>query len=130
VSEVVESRHMPRIVPPIGITVPVRGTATARAMLPYMTEERQSQLLGTPPDPVLLDVFARTRMRGYSVSEGEITSGTTRIAAPILDVDGRPAAAIVVLAPSKRMPASNQKRIGAIVSRAARSLSQEAPRLA
>ena len=126
VIEAIESRHMLRTVPHIGMAVPARGSATARAMLPYMTQERQTQLLGKPPDAALLNVFAVTRTRGYSVSEGEVTAGATTIAAPILEVDGRPSAAIVVSAPSGRMPASNHGRIGAMVCRAARSLSRRA----
>ena len=59
VIEAIESRHMLRTVPHIGMAVPVRGSATARAMMPYMTEERQIQLLGKPPDAELLEEFAR-----------------------------------------------------------------------
>jgi IclR family acetate operon transcriptional repressor len=123
VIEAIESRHVLRTVPHIGMPVPVRGSATARAMMPYMTQERQIQLLGKPPDAELLEEFAVTRERGYSVSEGEVSSGATTIAAPILDVDGRPSAAVAVSAPSGRMPRSNQVKIGTMVCKAARKLS-------
>ena len=123
VIEAIESRHMLRTVPHIGMAVPARGSATARAMLPYMTEERQIQLLGKAPDAQLLDEFALTRKRGYSVSDGEVSAGATTIAAPILEVDGRPSAAIAVSAPSGRMPPANRVKIGAMVSKAARKLS-------
>jgi IclR family acetate operon transcriptional repressor len=123
VIEAIESRHMLRTVPHIGMAVPVRGSATARAMMPYMHEERQIQLLGKPPDPALLEEFAATRKRGFSVSDGEVSSGATTIAAPILEVDGRPSAAVAVSAPSARMPASTHAKIGAMVSKAARKLS-------
>jgi IclR family acetate operon transcriptional repressor len=123
VIEAIESRHMLRTVPHIGMAVPVSGSATARAMMPYMTEERQTQLLGNRPDAALLEEFSITRKRGFSVSDGEVTSGATTIAAPILEVDGRPSAAIAVSAPSGRMPASNHATIGAMVCRAARKLS-------
>jgi len=101
VIEAIESRHMLRTVPHIGMAVPVRGSATARAMMPYMTEERQTQLLGSRPEAALLEEFA----------------------APILEVDGRPSAAIAVSAPSGRLPASHHDTIGAMISRAARKLS-------
>src|ERR1700722_8148837 len=114
---------MLRTVPHIGMAVPVRGSATARVMLPYMTEERQTQLLGNRPDAALLAEFAATRVRGFSVSDGEVTTGATTIAAPILEVDGRPSAAIAVSAPSGRMPAATHAKIGAMVYRAARKLS-------
>jgi DNA-binding IclR family transcriptional regulator len=123
VIEAIESRHMLRTVPHVGMAVPVRGSATARAMLPYMTEERQTQLLGNPPDAASREEFAATRARGFSVSDGEVTTGATTIAAPILEVDGRPSAAIAVSAPSGRLPAADHARIGAMVCRAARKLS-------
>jgi len=123
VIEAIESRHMLRTVPHIGMAVPVRGSATARAMMPYMTEERQTQLLGSRPDAALLEEFAVTRTRGFSVSDGEVTTGATTIAAPILEVDGRPSAAIAVSAPSGRLTASRHDTIGAMISRAARKLS-------
>jgi IclR family transcriptional regulator, acetate operon repressor len=81
------------------------------------------QLLGKRPDAALLEEFARTRQRGFSVSDGEVSSGATTIAAAILEVDGRPCAAIAVSAPSGRLPASAHARIGAMVSKAARKLS-------
>jgi DNA-binding IclR family transcriptional regulator len=127
VIETIESRHMLRTVPHIGMAVPVRGSATARAMIPYMTEERQTQLLGNRPDAAMLEEFAVTRKRGFSVSHGEVTSGATTIAAPILEVDGRPSAAVAVSAPSGRMPVSKHAAIGAMVYRAARKLSPGRP---
>jgi DNA-binding IclR family transcriptional regulator len=123
VIEAIESRHMLRTVPHIGMAVPTRGSATARAMMPYMTEERQIQLLGKPPDARLLEEFAITRKRGFSVSDGEVSTGATTIAAAILEVDGRPSAAVAVSAPSGRMPASTHVKIGAMVCKAARKLS-------
>jgi DNA-binding IclR family transcriptional regulator len=123
VIEAIESRHMLRTVPHIGMAVPAHGSATARAMLPYMTEERRVQLLGGAPDAELLEEFALTRKRGFSVSDGEVSSGATTIAAPILEVDGRPSAAVAVSAPSARMPPSTHLKIGTLVSKAARKLS-------
>jgi len=123
VIEAIESRQMLRTVPHIGMAVPVHGSATSRAMLPYMDEARQIQLLGERPNAALLSEFATTRKRGFSISEGEVVAGSTTIAAPILELDGRPSAAVVISAPTGRMPVSNQRRIGAMVCRAARSLS-------
>jgi DNA-binding IclR family transcriptional regulator len=126
VIEAIESRHMLRMVPHIGMPVPVRGSATSRAMLPHMTLEQQIQLLGAPPDAALLNEFAAVLKRGFSVSEGEVTAGATTIAAPILEVDGRPSAAVAISAPTGRMPVPHQRKIGAMVSRAARRLSHGA----
>jgi IclR family acetate operon transcriptional repressor len=133
VVDALESRQMLRTVPSIGLAVPVRGSATSRAILPYMSEAQQIELLGSPPDEVLLQDFAATRVRGYSVSHGDVVEGSTNIAAPILEVDGRPAGAVVVSAPSERMPIGRHAEIGAMVLRAARELSRaglERPRAA
>lgn len=41
VIDVLESRHYLRSAPPVGITVPSNGSATSRAILPFMTQEEQ-----------------------------------------------------------------------------------------
>ena len=126
VMDVVESRQMLRTVPHIGMAVPVRGSATSRVMLPHMNDERRLQILGEPPDSNLLEEFARTRKRGFSVSKGEIASDSTTIAAPILEMDGQPSGAVAITAPSKRMPATHHRTIGAMLCNAARTLSRGA----
>jgi IclR family transcriptional regulator, acetate operon repressor len=124
VIDVVESRQLLRTVPSIGMAVPVRGSATSRAILPHMSLEQQIGLLGGEPSAALLQDFAETLARGYSVSRGDVIEGSTNIAASILEVDGRPIGAVVVSAPSDRLTVADQPRIGAIVAETARSLSR------
>ena len=126
VLDVVESRQMLRAVPHIGMAVPLRGSASGRAMLPYMNDQRRIQILGEPPDAGLLDEFAATRKRGYSVSKGEIAADSTTIAAPILELDGQPCAAVAITAPSARLPVAHHRTIGAMLHAAARALSRVA----
>ncbi len=126
VLDVVESHKMLRAVPHVGMAVPVHGSATSRAMLPYMNDERRLQILGKPPDAALLEEFAVTRRRGFSVSKGEIAAESTTLAAPILEVDGSPCAAVVITAPSARLPAAQHRTIGAMLHDAARTLSRVA----
>lgn len=128
VSEVFESPQPLRIVPHIGTIVPSRGSATSRAMLPYMTGEQQAQLLGGRPDASLLREFAATLERGYSVSAGEVVAGSTNIGAPIIDLDDRPIGAIVLCAPAERVTTERHARFGAMVLEAARSLSRRTSR--
>ncbi len=130
VVEALESRNMLRTAPHIGLEVPVSGSATSRALLPYMTRSQQIELLGEPPDARLHAEFAATLRRGYSVSAGDVVAGSTNIAAPILELDGRPAAAIVISGPSERLTSAQQRRLGAMVLQAARELSRSAPMLA
>jgi IclR family acetate operon transcriptional repressor len=53
--EVIESNQMLRYVAPIGLSIDARDTAAGRAILPYMTIERQTELLGSPPDEALIE---------------------------------------------------------------------------
>jgi IclR family acetate operon transcriptional repressor len=88
-----------------------------------MTLQAQIELLGEPPDARELAEFAATLRRGYSVSEGDVVAGSTNVAAPVLEVDGRPVGAIVVSGPSERLTTKNLRRIGTMVLQTARSLS-------
>jgi DNA-binding IclR family transcriptional regulator len=124
VVDVVESRQLLRTVPSVGMAVPVRRSASSRAILPYMSAEQQSDLLGGEPDAILLEDFAATIDRGYSVSSGDVIEGSTNIAAPILEVDGKPAGAVVVSAPSERVTVADHARVGAMVLSTARNLSR------
>jgi DNA-binding IclR family transcriptional regulator len=121
VFDAIESRHVLRIVPPVGMTVPIEGSATAKAFLPYLDAAGQAALLGAPPSPALLDEFARTRARGYAVNDGEIVPGSVAIAAPLLDTAGRPVGTIVVVGPSERIVADRRPPIGALLRDAGRS---------
>jgi len=126
VIDAVESRQMLRTVLRTGLAVPVRGSATSRAVLAYMTDRQRQALLGGEPEQALLDEFAATRARGYAISVGDVTEGSTNIAAPIFELDGSPAGAVVVSAPSERLPAERHAAVGAMVLRAARELSRGA----
>ena len=80
--------------------------------------------MGKTPDAELLEEFAATRKRGYSVSDGEVSIGARPPSQrPILEVDGRPSAAVAVSAPSGRMSPASHLKIGAMVCKAARKLS-------
>jgi len=125
--EVVESRQLLRTAPPIGMIVPVRESATGRAILPYMSTERQIEMLGAPPDAALLRHFAATREHGYSISDGDVAAGSTNVAAPIIESDGRPVAAVVISAPTDRIARSQHREFGEMVAKTARELSRGVP---
>ena len=127
VIDVLESRQYLRTVIPIGTIVPLRGSATARAIMPYMTSERLVEFLGEQPDPALLKDFAETRARGYSISNGGVVVGSTNVAAPVFEVDGRPVAAVCISGPSDRVTATEFARLGAMVAATAKRVSRGAP---
>jgi DNA-binding IclR family transcriptional regulator len=124
VIDTIESRQLLRTVPPLGMSVPVRGSATSRATLPYMSPAQQIEILGAPPDPAMIEDFAATIARGFSVSDGDVVTGSTNIAAPILELGGFPVGTIVVSAPTERLPPAVHSRIGTLVVRAAQSVSR------
>lgn len=123
-----ESQHMLRMAPRIGEIIPVRESATGRAMLPWLSPEEQAAMLGGPPGRDELTDFAATRARGYGLSVGDVLMGSTNLAAPIFDPDGRPMGTIVVSGPSDRFTAERHAGIGALTVEVAHSLSRGAPR--
>jgi IclR family acetate operon transcriptional repressor len=124
VADVIESRQVLRVVLPIGNPVESRKTATGRALLPFLETRRQVELLGSEPDRQLLDSWAATRTRGYSVSEGEVDPATTTLAAPIFDYDSQPLGAVAISGPRERLPRSVQKTIGGLIVKTAQELSR------
>ena len=126
IADVVESRQIIRMVPYVGTRVATRNTATGRAMLPFMTAERQAALLGAEPDQQLLESLEVARKHGYAVSEGETNPAATSIAAPIFEFDGLPIGAVTVAGPRERLTPSLHDSIGRMVVRAAQELSRAA----
>lgn len=129
VMDVIESRQMLRTSTSIGTIVPAQGSATGQVLLPYLSPERQRQMLGAQPDASMREQFQAARQHGYAVStnvviDGVVIDGATNIAAPIFEVDGRPIGAIAITGPTARMTADHQARIGPLVAHAARTLSR------
>ncbi|VWX54219.1 IclR family transcriptional regulator [Novosphingobium sp. 9U] len=125
VIDALESPQVLRTVPPIGLVVPTRGSATARAVLPYMGAAEQRRLLGADPTKELLDQFAHTRLLGFAVNDGDIVAGAVAIASAILDTGDRPLGALVVTAPAERLDQERRERIGLQLVEAVRTLGSE-----
>lgn len=127
VADVLESRHFLRSAPPIGLVVPPRASATAWAMLPYMSPERQLDFLDVPPDAAMEREFAATLARGYAISRGDVFAGSTNLAAPIFELGGRPIGAILISVPNDRAGKEVEARLGSLVLNTARGLSRGSP---
>lgn len=95
----------------IGSRVPVHSTAIGHAILSSLPESEQRAILDARPrqkltEKTLVDIEAllarlqQVRQRGYALSDQETVSGLYVIAAPILDADGIPLAALSVAAPA------------------------------
>lgn len=122
VIDALESHHVLRMVPAVGMIVPVRESATGRAFLPFASPERQIEFLGAPPDQAMLAEFALTRARVFSVSDGDIAPGSATLAAPILDRNGAPIGAVVTAGPRERITPARHAEIGAMVAQKARAI--------
>jgi IclR family acetate operon transcriptional repressor len=122
VMDAVESSHFLRVVLTVGMSVPVLGSATGRAILPYMSRDRWAEFLAAPPDTTELAEFRATIERGYSISSSVVVEGYTNIGAPVFEADSRPVGAIIVSGPSERL--QDVDKVGAMVLATARSLSR------
>ncbi len=124
IMDVLESPQLLRTVPYVGMEVPVANSATGRAILPYLNPEQQAELLGAPVDVELRSKLGETLQRGYAVSAGDVYSGSTNIAAPVIESNGMPVAAVVLSAPRDRVGPDRFDWAGALVLGAARKLSR------
>lgn len=106
-----ESHHLLRIVPAVGIVIPMSGSATARAISPYLD--------GGEDDPGNREI----REHGYAVNDEEVHPGAVAIASAVLGSDGRPAASLVLTGPAQRLPVGRREELGLMLRDAARELS-------
>jgi IclR family acetate operon transcriptional repressor len=89
-----------------------------------MPPERQREYIGEDPDAEMLALFGRTIELGYAVSRGDVFAGSTNIAAPIFEMDGRPIGAVLISVPNDRAGPSEEARLGELVQRVASALSR------
>lgn len=108
----------------IGNRVPVHSTAIGQALLAFQPQETQIKILKAAPRikltertvtdlDALLKRFKVVRKRGYAVSDQENVAGLCVLAAPVVDVDDVPIAAISVAAPTMRVSAAELEKAGA-----------------
>ena len=127
VIEILESRHMLRTVPHVGMVVTTHESATGRAVLAHLCHDEQIELLGREPDAAFEQELALVRQQGYFVSEDDVQRSSINIAAPIFEVDGRPVGAVILSAPRARLTPDHYARVGAMVLQTARELSLARP---
>lgn len=99
----------------IGSTVPAWYSAIGHALLAWLPAREQKRVLELLPRvkltpatltaiPDILRQLAKIRHAGWALSDQDVVPGLRVLAAPVLDRDGRPVAAVSVAAPSLRMP--------------------------
>ncbi|MCB2074830.1 MAG: IclR family transcriptional regulator [Novosphingobium sp.] len=125
VLDAAESHHLLRMMPAVGIVIPMQGSATARAVLPHLPEDEQARLLDAPVTAELQAEFAETRARGFAVNDEEIRPGAVALASVVLGNDGQPLGSLVLTGPAERMGPDRREEMGAMLRDGARQLSQE-----
>jgi IclR family pca regulon transcriptional regulator len=120
----------------IGSRVPAYATAIGHAVLAWLPRASQIAILESQPRPqltpttqtkldALLARLVDVKRRGYAVSNQETVTGLYVLAAPILDSDGAPLAAISVAAPAIQTSLKDFEAAGAApIVQAARTLSR------
>jgi DNA-binding IclR family transcriptional regulator len=119
----------------VGASIPWHTCALGKAIVAFLSEERQAELLGRPLPPltghsisdsaVLNGQLEQVRSAGYARENQESTLGDAGIAAPVFDRSGL-VGAIGVVGPVERLLADGQSQELAVqVREVARQLSRE-----
>ncbi|MEU9919323.1 IclR family transcriptional regulator [Streptomyces sp. NPDC051001] len=110
----------------IGDTSPLHATATGHAVLAHLPKADLDEIItrglesysdSTLTDPAELRAeLRRVRTDGYAVNRNQYLSGVCAIAAPVLDGDGSPLAAVVVSLPASRFAHDRLPELGRLVA--------------
>lgn len=115
-----------RIVLPLGIRLPLHASANGKAVLAHL--DRPLDELPAYTGTTIVDgealraELAAVRARGYADNRGEWRPDIAAVASAILGADGSPVASISISTPASRMPDDLRAAYGALVTRAARTL--------
>ncbi|WEH20467.1 IclR family transcriptional regulator [Streptomyces sp. VNUA24] len=110
----------------IGDTSPLHATAVGRAVLAHLPGRDVEEVITaglerfsdtTPADADELRAeLARIRTHGYAVNRNQFRPGVCAVAAPVLDEDGTPLAAVAVSMPESRYDADRLPEWGRLVA--------------
>ena len=122
----VDCDHAVRTYHEIGDTSPLHATATGRAVLANLPAADVDELVdrgldsyseSTLTDPSELRTeLKRVRANGYSVNRNQYRPDVCAIAAPILDADGTPLAAVAISMPDSRYDPAKERELGRLVT--------------
>ena len=121
----------------VGLRLPIHATSAGKVILAYMDSPRQTELL----DRMALRTFTGktltslaelrseldlTRARGYALEYLEHEAGTVSVAAPILDIEGRPIGAVSISATPDRFDLPRLHGLSVPIIGSARTISHNA----
>jgi IclR family acetate operon transcriptional repressor len=127
-----ESSRPHAIAGQMGSRLPFNAGAGAKIILAYSSVATQEELLrrklasltpATITDPAeLRRQLQECRARGFSIDRDEVEIGIGALGAPILDCDGQACAAVVVVAPTRRLPESPESPLVTALKRTAAAI--------
>ena len=131
--ERVDSPLALRTVRDLGSRTPLHTSANGKAFLAHLTAREQEDYLNgklsqltenskTDPDLIRKDL-AQIRKLGYATNIGELDLHVHAVAAPVVNQEGRPIAALSISCPSSRLPLEKMPLFGEKVIAAARTVS-------
>jgi IclR family acetate operon transcriptional repressor len=133
--QVIDSPQRIKIAAAVGQRLPAHSTATGKAFLAYLPEERAAAILGTGLTkytaatmtslPELREDLRAARERGFAISVEEFEPDINALAAPILDVDNLPLFAIAVVGPSFRLTRERMMDLGPTVVTTCKAIARE-----
>jgi len=112
VFDALESQHIHRIVPSIGMTIPIEGSATAKAFLAHLGPADLEARLGRTPSPEMEQEFAALRACGYATSHRGVVPGSAAVAGAIVNSQDKPVSTLVVVGPAERLTEARLVEIG------------------
>ncbi|EGL83062.1 transcriptional regulator, IclR family [Caldalkalibacillus thermarum TA2.A1] len=119
--QAVESKQTIRRVAPIGVRMPLNVGASGKILVAYAEPEVQEMILNDPDWPEHIDKEAfmlqllKIRQLGYATSVEEREAGTSAIAAPIFNRQGKCVAALAVSGPTGRLTLEKMEEIAPTV---------------
>lgn len=132
----IASARAPAVVTSIGVRLPAHLTATGRAMLAALSPaqldaiypDAASLITRAGPGPTTLEqlraVLAAARDGGWATEDGDITLDYASVAAPVLDANDYPAAAVGLTFRGAIVDGAHRERLGRAVQAAAALLSR------
>jgi DNA-binding IclR family transcriptional regulator len=133
--ELVRSSQNLRPFVEIGAPLPLHLGAAGKVLLAWLPEEEQDSLGAASAarfggtevfaKETLRESLRRVRVEGWAASDGERSPGVAAIAAPVFGAGGEVEGALLLSAPSVRLPARQRRKFVALVCEAAARASRD-----
>jgi IclR family acetate operon transcriptional repressor len=133
--ELVQSSQNLRPFVEIGTPLPLHLGAAGKVLLAWLPEKEQSSLAAASAarfggtewfdTKALRERLRKVRMEGWAASDGERSRGVAAIAAPVFGAEGKVEGALLLSAPSVRLPTKQRRKFALLVREAASGASRD-----